>query len=429
MTHHRGASYLLLIIFVIATSSCTVPSPSASPAPTHTSTTLPLSTVTSIPSSEPTLAPSSMPTETPPSTPMVNNLYLPIGLATAPISGGQVAYYDLQGQLLGEFQSPNLGTGLFQQVHIAGPLTYSPGPVLPPLVFYASNNGGELWLNNNNNLSIIVASPNLVSLVGVPGKPTVAYSLSEYVDVGVRSQLFIGDSQTLPNSSAVLDNINSASYAIKPLAISMENQQPSGVWFTMIPYGIGGDIVFEPRQTLNYLSLADYNITTNLDITKGPAGLSDDQTWTAYTPSGGDGPMRIAHDFDYSSSITFPLREDSDRGAGNAVFSPDDQYLAWREAGGSLMDQSTTFHETIRIGSVDGNILADIPDTALLSISGFSDIGRVIPVGWLDSQTLALEVKDINTNSASILTVHLDGLGITLLASGSFVGFLYPTPD
>jgi hypothetical protein len=426
MAHHRGASYLMLIILVIAVSSCTVPSSSALPAPTQTSTPLPPSTVTSIPTIEPNLTPLPIPSDTPASTPMLNNLYLPIGIATTPASGGQVSYYDLHGQLLGELQSPNLGAGISQQVHIAGPLTYTPGPVLPDLVFYAFNNGGELWLNNNNNLSLIVDSPNLVSLIGIPGKPTVAYTLAEYVDEGVHSLLFIGDSQTLPSSSAILDNTNTQSYAIKPLAISVENEQPSGIWFTTIPFGIGGDIVFEPRQTLVYLNLADYNITTYLEITKGPAGLSDDQTWMAFTPSGGNGPMSIVHAYNYSSSITFPLLEDSDRGSGNAVFSPDNQHLAWREAGGSLMDQPATFHETIRIAGVDGNVLTDIPDTAFLSVSGFSDIGWVIPVGWLDAQTLAVEVRDKSTNSANILTVHLDGLGITLLASGSFVGFLYP---
>ena len=59
-------------------------------------------------------------------------------------------------------------------------------------------------------------------------------------------------------------------------------------------------------------------------------------------------------------------------------------------------------------------------------MSGFPEIGWVNPVGWLDPQTVALEVTEMNGNTASILSVKFDGSGLTYLAPGEFVGLLYP---
>jgi len=50
----------------------------------------------------------------------------------------------------------------------------------------------------------------------------------------------------------------------------------------------------------------------------------------------------------------------------------------------------------------------------------------VIPVGWLDPQTLVVEVRAGSANNAALLTVKFDGSAINYLVPGSFIGFLYP---
>ncbi len=416
---------LLIVIFLLAISSCTSPATNPPTPATQTTIILPTATSTLSPTGEPTLAPSPLPTNAETVTPITTNLLIPNGLVT--VNGtGDLVYYDLQGNLLGERQSPNLGTGSLRQVHIAGPLTFSPGPLLPPLLYYLFTNGGELWLNDGSNLSLVTSAPNLYSMVGVPGKSIVAYSLLEYTDVGLRSLVFIGDPQTLPSAISIMNSINSQSYAIKPLAIEMKDNQPAGIWYTTVPYGIGGDIVFDPRSALYFLDLLTYDTQDYLDISNGPAGLSSDQSWLAYTPTGGNGPMSIVHNFDFSTAITFPLRENSDRGAGDAVFSPDNQLIAWREAGGSLADQPSTFQQTIRIARVDGTIISEIPQSSFADITGFSEIGWVVPAGWVDPQTLAVEVQDYSGKNSAIIKVNSEGSGLALLAPGSFIGFLYP---
>jgi hypothetical protein len=426
MAISRAIVILFLTTLLVGLSSCALPSTSATPTLTQTSPTFTPPTPSLIPVIEPTITSLPAPTDTPSTMPISPNLYLPVGFATYSLDGGRVVYYDLQGQQIGELQAPNLGTGSLRQVHIAGPLTLSPGPLIPPLVYYVFDNGGELWLNNNNELSLVKASPNLYSLYGIPGKPLIVYSQIEYSDIGLQSLVYLGDIQTLATANPILNSTNSQSYAIKPLAIATENDQAIGIWYTTVPYGIGGDIIFEPTRTLNYLDLSDNQIKTYLDLSKSPIGISDDQTWMAYNKTGGTGPLSIVHNFDFSTAITFPLMADNDRGSGDAVFSPDNQYVAWKEASGSLADQPPTFHETIRIATLEGNILTEIPDTSLIDISRLSEIGWVLPIGWLDTQTLALEVRGINWENASILSVKYDGTGLTFLASGSFIGFLYP---
>ena len=420
----RRSIFLFLIVFFLTSLACNLPI-SAQPTPTMIPPPPTSPPPPDTPTAEPTLPPLPSPSEVPTATPISSNLYLPVGVATNPTGGNRVTFFNLQGQLLGELQTSDFGTGTSQQVFIAGPITLSPGLQLPPLVYFTFQNSGELRLNSNNNVTTLVAAPNFNTIIGIPGHDLMIYTNFEYQDNALRSIMYMGNLQSLPTAQPILDNSNTESWAIKPIAISVNQDQPVGVWYTTIPIGIGGDIVFEPRKTLNYLDLTHNQILTYLDMTNGPVGLSGDQIWFAYTPVG-SGPMSIVHNFDFSNAITFPLLADSDRGSGDAVFSPDNQYVAWKEGSGTVMGETPTFHATIRIATTTGNILTELTDSSLLSTTGFQSIGWIVPVGWLDGQTLVLEVRDVNWDNACVLRVNYDGSGLAFLAQGSFIGFVYP---
>jgi hypothetical protein len=426
MARFQGMQSILILGLVIVISSCALPSATALPTLQQASPTFMPPTASTPLTIEPTIAPSLPPADTPTATPVSTNLYLPAGFATMPTGGGRIVYYDLLGQQIGELSTPGLLSGTVQQVHIAGPISYSPDSILPPLVYYVFDNGGELWLNNNNDLSLIKPVANLYSIQGVYGKPLMAYSQVIYQDIGLQSLVYMGDLQSLATANPILDSTNSQSYTVKPLAITTENDLATGVWYTIVPYGIGGDIIYEPNRTLNYLNLADNQIRTYLSLEYGLTGLSDDQTWVAYNQSGQVSSLTIMNNFDFSATVTYPLLDGYDRGAGNAVFSPDNQYLAWKEAGGSLMDQPPSFREAIRVATLDGNVITDMTDTSLLPASGLTEIDWVVPLGWIDTETLALEVRGSNWDDVSILSLKFDGSNPTYLASGAFVGFLYP---
>jgi hypothetical protein len=422
---HKLTGFLSVLIFILFAISCNSNSTTQA-TPTQTSVPSISSTPTEIPTIESTLPPSPLPADTPTAIPISINLYLPNGVTTYSSGSSKVSYYDLRGQLLGELQSVTLGMGSLQQAVIAGPLTNSAGPILPPMVYLTFENGGELWQNDNINVTLLRAAPNLLNMISAPGKDIFVFTLLEYLDYGLGSNLYVGDLQTITTVDPILQSISTESTAVRPLAISINDGQPAGIWYTSVPYGIGGDIVFEPRTSLSYLNLSDYQTQTHLDMTKDPIGISDDQSWVAFTSANGIGPVSITQNFDFSTGVTIPLRPDSDRGAGEAVFSPDNQYLAWKEASGSIAAQPSTFHETVRIASVDGKVITEIPDTSLLSVSGYSEISWLVPIGWLDPQTLALEVQGSSIENVSILTVKFDGSGVAFLVPGSFIGFLYP---
>jgi hypothetical protein len=414
---------LTILLIILSTVACTSQSATVVATPSQTSSPIPPPTIA--PTLEPTIS-IPTPSQIPTSTPAGVSLYLPNGIASFSPASGNVGTYNLQGQSLGELQAPNLSIGPYPQAAFVGALNDPGNPILPPLVYYAYSNGGELWQNNNNNNSLVKAAPNLLNIIGVPGKPFIAYTQLQYLDAGLESDLYLTDIGALSTAEAIIQTTSSESYAIQSLAISMDKDQPTGIYYTTVPYGIGGDIIFAPRKSLDYLELANYQITTKLDSTKAPVGISTDQTWTAFTPASGIGPISVIHNFDAATIITFPLRADSDRGSGDAVFSPDNQYIAWREAGGSLSGEPAPLRETIRIGSVDGSIITEIPDTTLVAASGLPEVNWVIPVGWLDPQTLAVEVRAGSANNAALLTVKFDGSAINYLVPGSFIGFLYP---
>ncbi len=415
---------ILSVIILLATASCGPTSTSTIPTPTPTiePTTAPTQTA----AVAPTIPASPVPSDTPAATPANSNLHLPNGFAAYSASTGVVTYYDLQGQALGELQTPNLGTGTYRQTAIAGSLSLAPNQSLPPLVFYVFQNDGELWVNNDNQVSLVRTAPNMFSMVGASGKSNIAFTTLEYLDIGLKSLLYVTDLQSLATAEPIIDTTNTESFAIKPLAIAITDTVPAGVWYTTVPYGIGGNIVFEPRKTLNYLNLSTYKISTYLDSTKAPSGISDDQTWVAYTSASSVGPLTLMHNFDNASAITIPLLPDSDRGSGDAVFSPDNQYVAWREASDVNMGANALVGQTIRIANTRGEILAEIPDPSLLSITNLEQIGWLVPVGWLDTQTLAFEVRSPTGDNAYLLSVKYDGSGLAMLATGTFVGLLYP---
>jgi hypothetical protein len=197
------------------------------------------------------------------------------------------------------------------------------------------------------------------------------------------------------------------------------------VYYTTIPYGIGGDIVFEPRQNLKYLDLASYQGSEVLDIGTSPSGFSPDLTWLAFTALH-SGPMRLAPLANLGAAITLPLLPDSDRGAGDAVFSPDNQYIAWKEGSGWMMSETPNFHATIRIVTTSGAITAQISDADIAALIGNPSNVWVQPVGWLDNTTLLLEARGDEWNEASLLRVNPDGSGLAYLVPGGFMGFVYP---
>ena len=126
-------------------------------------------------------------------------------------------------------------------------------------------------------------------------------------------------------------------------------------------------------------------------------------------------------------NLSYPLQAAIDqRGAGVATFSPSNQYLAWMEGSGWQMAEKPTFRSVIRIGDLNGNVITEFPDTALISSSGMNTVQRAEPVGWLDENTLIIMARGEHWDEAVLLKIDIPSRTPSFLAKGVFVGFVYP---
>ena len=437
------ATHLLVFILLLGSLACNLPSAATPQVPPTMTVAPPTAAVadTAAPpppsATAPATEPAPLPTEAapPPEAPPPTTapspipspqlaVSLPAGFITVPAGGGRVFFYNTLGQITAERSTPNMfpdSTNLYPAGSAAGDLLQL------PLVYFTYENGGELLLNVNNEISRLMGAPSFFTLVGVPGQPILAYSSIEWGDA-LRSTLFIGALESLPSAQPVAVVDDPESWAAKPLAIAVENGQPIGIWYTTVAYGIGGDIVFEPRKTLSYLDLETGSSQHIYDDTINPCGLSPDQTWVAYM-TGWDNAganLTLVHNMDASTAVTIPLLPASDRGAGEVFFSPDNQFVAWKEGSGWMMADVPNFYATIRIATLKGEPVAEITEAAIASVTGAQDVSGMRSVGWLDGQTLLLEVHLDEWDNVSLMRVNFDGSGLATLAPGSFAGFLYP---
>jgi len=450
----KSTRIIHLIVFVLLLSSlaCNLPLPTSQPpAATPAAATAPVGSPTAAPLPDTPLPPTETippPTEAPPPTEMSvppteppaateppspePAWPLPAGFITVPASGGRVFLYNTSGQITAERSTPDEFPS-YTNLHAAGSASSiasgnASDPLQLPLVYFTYQNGGELMMNINNNISRLMSAPSFYTLAGAPGEPVLAYSSIDWGDT-LRSTLYVGSLDSLPNAQPVAVVDEPEFWAAKPLAVVVQSGQPVGIWYTTVAYGIGGDIVFEPHRTLSYLNLDTGSSQHIYDNTIDPCGLSPDQSWVAHVASwshGDPSPITLVHNMDESNAVAIPLLPSSDRGAGEAVFSPDNQYVAWKEGSGWLMADVPNFHATIRIATVTGSITAEIGEAVISNVTGAQKVDWVRPVGWLDGETLLLEVRLNEWDNASLMRVRYDGSGLVTLAAGSFAGFLYP---
>ena len=412
----RTLPFILVVLALLLTSlACSLPI-TAPPTPTATLTAPP-----AIPPTN-TLVPPPTLTLEPPTPEPAQLPYQPAGFIVSPPGGGSVSIYDRNVQFITGLSTPGYWGDNLSSAHLAGRL--SGGTANLAFIYYSWDvqalSAGTLGATNS-----LLSLTDFFRLVGVPGSPYIAYVRTEYTDTGLRSYLIAGDYATIASAPVARSVMDSSYNAMRPLAIADDHGTPLGIYYTFVPFGIGGDIVFEPRTSLNYLDLATNEVQTLLSVDTSPIGLSPDLTWVAYTGLAPN-PITIAPLANLGSPLVIPLLPDSDRGAGDAVFSPDNQYVAWKEGSGWMMAETPNFHATIRIATTSGTVSAQIPDSAIKPLIGNPTAIWLEPAGWLDGQTLLLVARGDDYDQPMLLRVNADGSGLAVLMPGSLAGFVYP---
>ena len=352
---------------------------------------------------------------------------LPAGFVTA--NETTLTFYDVNGTQRSQLSLPQPSYIDRSRIHIAGSMPAA-GQVTP-LLYFSFADAGEslLYRDGAGQIFALVNASGLLGLTGVPGQPIVAFSRLDYLEnMNLRSNIYAGSVQTLPSAAPVSVIDDPESWAIKPVKVEAENGVPSKVWYTRIAYGIGGDIVFEPRKGLFLLDLASGQTSTVLDNTVAPWSISTDKNWLVYSaPEFQIGPMCIKN-VQTGAELCYPALPASEpRGAGDAFISPDAQYVAWMEGDGWQMAEVPSFKATIRVGQNNGAIIADLPMDTFEGAAGIGRIGRANPVAWLDNQMLIIQVRsEEQWDKMSLLRYNVISRETSYLGSGEFMGLLYP---
>ena len=229
----------------------------------------------------------------------------------------------------------------------------------------------------------------------------------------------------------VRDRVDPQGWAMVPVAVRAEGDMVQSIFYTLEPWGIGGDIVFPPRKGLFQFNLGTMEDRLLLTENFNPLGLSPDTTLIAYTEvnnTRSDGtPVNInLYDLNTTVMVSIPLRPESDRGGGYAVFSPDNQFVAWMEATGMLMSEAPSFTTRVRVADREGDLLAEVPVSDLGSVAADPTARWAVPAGWLDGENLLVQVQGDNWELPALVKLRFDGSSLTYLASGRFVDFIYP---
>jgi LysM repeat protein len=354
------------------------------------------------------------------------SIYAPVGFVADSHDGVGLSFYNLDGSFIDELTAPGLSEHDSQRVHVAGQWVGDLASL--PVVYFSSQGpagkSGVDWLRivAGSETPIWLGVSQFFTMVGAPGQPVLAYSTLDFEESRPRSRLYASNLQNLPGASPLFVIADPDGYAVRPLAVDAEAGVLKGIWYTMAAWGIGGDVVFEPRKGMKYLDMRDGILTEILNRDQAAWEISPDRTWVAYSRL--SGPLSVLNR-NTGETVSYPLLPDSNRGAGNARISPDGLHVAWVEGSGWTMTEDPDFHATIRIATTAGVLLADIPQTAFENLASSENVSWIEPVGWLDGQTLIVQARFQEWNNAALIRIHVDGSNPLYLATGTFVAFLY----
>jgi len=333
--------------------------------------------------------------------------------------GSQLIIFSPTGQHIKAIYIPFMG----KVVHIASKMPFSDEDQMAIIVL--NYESGEYQLMIEGTVTRAFDGTNIYNLKGADGQQVFAMSyLPGKTGIG-GTDSGLSEIQVSPGVGPMVISRNPETLVV-PVAIRGNGEQPPNdeyvdLWYTLKPYGIGGSIIYPQYRGLYYLLGNEIEHLELLPDTLQFSALSHDGSYVAFTEVP-QGDMKV-RDLRTYSEITFPLLPSSDLGAGQAVFSPDSKRVAWMEA--ETSKDPGAFDSTIRMASVTGTSLADVPSSVFQEVVGHSNIW-VKPVSWLDNERLLVQVMSQGVqNSGYVIIMQANGSLEETIFQGDFVGLVY----
>jgi hypothetical protein len=89
------------------------------------------------------------------------------------------------------------------------------------------------------------------------------------------------------------------------------------------------------------------------------------------------------------------------------------------------MSDVPDFHSVVRIAQTNGTLVRDVIDVNFGAVVGTA-VNWVQPVEWLDTNTVLVQARGMNSTDAWVMKLDLTNGNISLFAPGSYVGLYYP---
>ena len=352
------------------------------------------------------------------------NMRLPKMVLVDEGSQNTLIFYDLAGQAQSTIDTPGLTFSGASHVHVAGSVPAS--EITAPVVYLTYEQQEALLLNINNEISRLALTPQFFQMSGAAAEPVFAYSLVQVEELGLRSTLHIGNLTATPYTRPLYSWMDDEGFfTLLPLRVLAQNGNALGVWYTHSAWGIGGDIIYPINRGLFYYDLTTDGNWQFLDDSRNPQGISPDTGWVASVQfNTEDSSLRVENLRD-GYTVQFPLHVNSERGAGYAFFSADNQYVAWVESSGWTMAAESTYHSRIRVGQTNGDIIQDLSDAQIAQAIGYSLVSFMKPVGWLDNQTLLIEARQMDWQQATLLKIDVLSGAVSEFCIGTFAALVY----
>jgi hypothetical protein len=360
-----------------------------------------------------------------PATETVSNPLMPTGFLIAP-TDRELQYYTPSGAPVGSRIVIPTGLRMLpEQMHAAGGMQMmnpTQPPVMGSLMGEDASVSIEWWNPADDQWHTIADAANITGIASAPAQAVMVFTTAEVTPDGASSSRGV---EVRVGAEAVVlygpTALRTEGYVYSPLGVDVSSGL-DGVWITERPYGIGGDIVFEPSQALLTYNQNTAKMQVILDEQRRPVALSKDRKWAA-SVNRDDKDLQVLN-MQTGQSIPLPVLPASDRGAGLGVFSPDDNLLAWMEGSGFQMSETPNFMARVRVSDLNGKILYDQPMSAYQPAAPWQ-MAKAYPVGWLDGSTLLVELINTDWDAAEILAISIPDGKIKFSLPGWFVETVY----
>ncbi|MBI9051278.1 MAG: hypothetical protein JEZ00_17780 [Anaerolineaceae bacterium] len=351
--------------------------------------------------------------------------YGPAGLLVYADVDGMVSVFDVSGTQLGDIATPGFSGFGPGRIFAYG---LDVNNVSSLQTIYFDSIGQMMKRVENGQMTDLANISYLANMQGFANSPYFLIGKGNFVDGGLATELMAYDFSNGVNSQLYGNTVSAASHVYAPMMIHGNNGVPAGAYYTTEAFGIGGDIVYPVTFGLYHLDLASGNVNWLFNDDYSPLSISPDGTLAAIIQRDASwlGGVTIYDLSGPSEIVTYDLLMGQDRGAGYGVISPDNQKVAFMQAGGHMMAEPPDFHSMLCYADIAAGAVANcLPATQLVVSTVSYPNSTAQPLGWLNNHELLYEAYTLQEPTHTLRVLDVDNGQITDLCSGRFLGFVY----